>query len=119
MEDAATTVTATASARPTHDENGNEIIYLIEPVKVLLKRAGEEPRDEIFSELTFHRFKARDMRAIDGLGENAGSILLAMMARMVRQPVAVIDELGSEDTAILTEKVQSFTPLGQLGGKTT
>ena len=123
MADQVETVTAAppeaAAERPTHDAEGNRIVYLVKPIKVLLKRAGQPEAYEEFSQLTFHEFKARDMRAIDGLGENAGSILLAMMARMVRQPVAVVDELGTEDTATLTEMVQSFTPIGQLGGKTT
>lgn len=95
-----------------------ETIVLKEPVTLTLKRAGGEPREEVITELEFHPFKARDMRAIDGLGENAGSIILALIARMTRQPVVVIDELGAEDFALLAGKAQAFLPNGPLTGGT-
>lgn len=95
-----------------------ETIVLKESVTVTLKRAGGEAREEVISELEFHPFKARDIRSIDGLGENAGSIILALVARMTRQPLAVIDELGSEDFALLAGKAQAFLPGGPLTGGT-
>lgn len=110
--------TPTPTERPTHDADGNEIIYLVKPIKVVLKRAGQDAREETFTELTFHEFSGKDMRAIDGLGENAGSILLAMMARMVRQPVQVIEGMKHPDFGTLATKVQAFLPGGQLTGAT-
>lgn len=95
-----------------------ETIALKAPITLTLKRAGGEAREEVISELEFHPFKARDMRAIDGLGENAGSIILSLIARMTRQPVAVIDELGPEDFALLAGKAQAFLPSGPLIGGT-
>lgn len=95
-----------------------ETIVLKEPVTVTLKRAGADAREEVITEVEFHPFKARDIRSIDGLGENAGSIILALVARMTRQPVAVIDELGPEDFALLAGKAQAFLPNGPLTGGT-
>lgn len=97
-----------------------ETITLIKPVTVQLKAAGEtEARDQTISTLELHPFKARDLRAIDGLEDNQkGSMLLALMARMVRQPIKVIDELEGEDFAVLAQKVQGFLPDGLLAGGT-
>mgnify|MGYP000185684169 CR=1 FL=1 len=97
-----------------------DTITLKKPVTVQMKVAGEtEPRDQIISTLELHPFKARDLRAIDGLEDNQkGSMLLALMARMVRQPIKVIDELEGEDFAVLAQKVQGFLPDGLLAGGT-
>lgn len=96
-----------------------EPITLIKPITVTLKRAGEETREETITELAFHPFKARDLRALDGLGENAhGSQILALMARMVRQPVSVIDELEAEDFQVLAKRVEGFMPAGPSTGAT-
>ena len=96
-----------------------ETITLKEPIEVTLKRAGADERTETFTELEFHPFKARDLRALDGLGENAhGSQVLALMARMVRQPVKVVDELGAEDFQVLSKRVEAFLPSGPSAGAT-
>lgn len=92
---------------------------LVEPVEVLLKRAGEDERTETITELEVHAFKARDMRAIDGLTDTqAGSIVLAFAARITRQPVKVIEELGAEDFQWVAGYVQDFLPNGLPTGGT-
>lgn len=92
---------------------------LKKPIEVELKRAGADVRTETFTELEFHEFRARDLRSLDGLAENAhGSQILALMARMVRQPVQVVDDLGFEDFQALAEKVKAFLPDGLTTGAT-
>ena len=92
---------------------------LVEPVEVLLKRAGEDERTETITDLQIHAFKARDMRALDGLSETqSGSIVLAFAARITRQPVKVIEELGQADFAWVAGHVQDFLPSGLPTGGT-
>lgn len=96
-----------------------ETITLIEPVEIELRAAGGEVRIEKIAEVTLYKFKAKDLRALDGLADDArGSQLLALMARMTRQPVKVIDELGAEDMQILGDKVGAFLPNGPKTGQT-
>lgn len=96
-----------------------ETIPLKEPVEQTLRSPGGEERVETINELTLYKFKAKDLRALDGLADNArGSQLLALMARMTRQPVKVIDELGAEDMQILGDKVGGFLPNGPTTGQT-
>lgn len=92
---------------------------LVEPVEVLLKRAGEDERTETITELQVHAFKGRDMRALDGLSDTQnGSIALALAARITRQPVKVIEELGKDDFVWLMAYVRDFLPDGQPTGAT-
>lgn len=96
-----------------------ETITLKEPIEVTLKPAGGEERVETISELVLYKFKAKDLRALDGLPEDArGSQLLALIARMTRQPVKVIDELGMEDLQTFGSKVERFLPNGPATGQT-
>ncbi len=92
---------------------------LVEPVEVTLKRAGEDERTETITKLQVHAFKGRDMKAIDGLSDTqGGSIALAFGARITRQPVKVIEELGAADFAWLMGHVQDFLPDGLPTGGT-
>lgn len=92
---------------------------LVEPVEVTLKGAGQDERTETITVLEVHAFKARDMRAIDGLSDTqGGSITLALGARITRQPVKVIEELGKADFAWLMGYVQDFLPDGPPTGAT-
>lgn len=92
---------------------------LIVPIQVELKRAGADARTETITELQIHAFKARDLRALDGLGENAhGSMTLALIARLVRQPVQVVEEMGAEDLSVMQGHVERFLPSGQKTGAT-
>lgn len=92
---------------------------LVEPVEVTLKAAGQDERTETITELQVHAFKGRDMRALDGLSDTqAGSIALALAARITRQPVKVIEELGKADFLWLMVFVQDFLPVGQSTGGT-
>lgn len=94
-----------------------ETRILTEPVEVLLKAAGQDERTETITELQVHAFKARDMRAIDGLSDTqGGSIALALGARITRQPVKVIEELGKDDFAWLMDHIRDFLPDGQPTG---
>jgi hypothetical protein len=93
-------------------------ITLQRPITLLMKSVGGEEREETILELQLHEFEAGDLRAIDGLSDNAkGSMLLALMARMTRQPVRVIEKLKGPDFAALSEKVQAFLPSGLTDGK--
>lgn len=95
-----------------------ETITLKKPIEVLLKRAGQDERTETIAEVEFHEFRAKDLRAIDGLPDShIGSQMLALMARMIRQPVKVVDELGAEDFQMLSDKVRAFLPSGQPTGQ--
>jgi hypothetical protein len=94
-----------------------DVRTLVEPVEVTLKPAGGEERVETVTELKVHAFKAKDMRALDGLGEtDQGSLVIKFGARITRQPVQVIEELGAEDLAWLTgwttRFLQPFLPTG-------
>lgn len=92
---------------------------LVEPVEVTLKAAGQDERTETITELQVHAFKGRDMRALDGLSDTqAGSIALALAARITRQPIKVIEELGKADFLWLMAFVQDFLPVGQSTGGT-
>lgn len=92
---------------------------LVEPVEVTLKAAGQDERTETVTVLEVHAFKGRDMRALDGLSDTqAGSIALALAARITRQPVRVIEELGKPDFLWLMSYVQDFLPIGQPTGET-
>lgn len=94
-----------------------ETIPLKRPVTLLLKSAGGEEREETILKLELHEFEAGDLRAIDGYGDNdKGSMLLALMARMTRQPIRVIEKLKGDDFAELGAKVQAFLPSGLLDG---
>lgn len=96
-----------------------ETIKLQEPITVTLKRPGGDERTETIEQVDVHRFKARDLRSIDPFGDNfEGSKILALVARITRQPIQVIDELGAADFLTLSEKVQSFMPNGQKTGAT-
>jgi hypothetical protein len=96
-----------------------ETFKLVEPVEIELRAAGGEARVETIGELTLYKFKAKDLRALDGLPDDAkGSQLLALIARMTRQPVKVIDELGAEDMQTLGDKVGGFLPNGLKTGQT-
>jgi hypothetical protein len=96
-----------------------QTITLKEPVVVTLKAAGADERTETISVLELHPFKARDLRAIDPFGDNhEGSKILALIARMTRQPVKVIDELGGADFTTLADRVSAFLPNGQKTGGT-
>lgn len=82
---------------------------LVEPVEVMLKRAGEDARTETIEKLEVHAFKARDLRALDGLKEgDQGSLVIKFGARITRQPIEVIEELGAADLAWLTEWTTRF-----------
>lgn len=86
---------------------------LVEPVEVTLKAAGQDERTETISVLEVHAFKGRDMRALDGLSDTQnGSIALALAARITRQPVKVIEELGKDDFVWLMAHVRDFLPDG-------
>lgn len=99
--------------------DGVETIPLKQPITVTLKRAGADERAETFAELPFHPFKARDLRSIDGIpADNHGSMAIALMARMTRTPIIVIDELGAEDFQVLSAKVEAFLPSGRPTGAT-
>lgn len=88
-----------------------ETITLQEPVTVTLKRAGEDEREHTISTLEVYRFRAKFLRALDHLADDAkGSQLIALMARMTDQPVKVIDELGGPDFQRLAEVVEPFLP---------
>lgn len=92
---------------------------LEEPVTVLLKRAGQDERTETIERLEVHAFKAKDLRAIDGFKDDqGGSIALALGARLTRQPIRVIEELGKADFAWLMAHVQDFLPDGRATGAT-
>lgn len=96
-----------------------ETITLQEPVTVTLKAAGADARTETITELQIHRFKARDLRALDPYGENfEGSKIIALAARITRREIVVIEELGAADFMTLQEKVQAFLPNGQPTGAT-
>lgn len=96
-----------------------ETITLTQPIVVTLKPAGGEPREETITSLDLYEFKAKDLRALDGLADDAkGSQLLAMIARMTRQNVSVIDELGAADLQSLGDKVGAFLPDGRPTGAT-
>lgn len=96
-----------------------ETIPLKEPIETTLRAPGGEERVETISEVTLYKFKAKDLRALDGLADDArGSQLLALMARMTRQPIKVIDELGAEDMQVLGDKVGAFLPSGPQTGPT-
>lgn len=93
---------------------------LVDPVEVTLKAAGQEPRNETITALEVREFKGRDMRALDGLADTqAGSIALALAARITRQPIQVIEELGKADFVWLFEFVQDFLPSGPPTGGTS
>lgn len=93
---------------------------LEEPVEVTLKVAGkDEPETRTITELEIHAFKARDMKALDGLAETqSGSIILAFSARITRQPVKVIEELGKADFEWVAGWAQDFLPGGRPTGET-
>jgi hypothetical protein len=92
---------------------------LVEPVEVTLKAAGQDERTETITTLDVHAFKGRDMRALDGLADDqAGSIALALAARITRQPIRVIEELGAADFTWLMGHVQDFLPAGPATGET-
>lgn len=96
-----------------------ETITLKQPIEITLKRAGQDERSETFKELPFHPFKAKDLRAIDGIpADNHGSMAIALMARMTRTPIIVIDELGAEDFQTLSARVEAFLPSGRPTGAT-
>lgn len=96
-----------------------ETIPLVEPIEITLRPAGGEERVETVKELTLYKFKAKDLRALDGLADDAkGSQILALIARMTRQPVKVIDELGMEDLQTFGAKVERFLPNGPKTGPT-
>ncbi len=83
---------------------------LVEPVEVMLKPAGGgDARTETITELMIHAFKAKDLKALDGLAEtDQGTLTLKFGARITRQPMQVIEELGAEDTVWLGGWVQRF-----------
>lgn len=92
---------------------------LVEPVEVTLKAAGQDERTETITELQVHAFKGRDMKALDGLSDTQnGSIALALAARITRQPVKVIEELGKADFVWLMVHVRDFLPDGPPTGGT-
>lgn len=96
---------------------------LTEAVAVMLKPAGGDARTETIRELQIHAFKAKDLKALDGVGENdMGTMTIKFGARITRQPREVIEELGAEDTAWLTGWVQRFLqpflPTGETGSGT-
>lgn len=96
-----------------------ETVTLKEPVTLLMKPAGGEEREETIRTLDIHEFKAKDLRAMDGLKDtDKASILLALVARITRQPVRVIDELGIEDFQLVGDKVSGFLPDSLLTGAT-
>lgn len=96
-----------------------ETIPLKEAITIILKRAGGEEREEQITELVLYKFKAKDLRALDGLPEDAkGSQILALIARMTRQPIKVIDELGMEDLQTFGSRVERFLPNGPTTGPT-
>jgi hypothetical protein len=97
---------------------------LVEPVEVMMKPAGGgDARTETITELKVHAFKAKDLKALDGLSEtDQGSLTLKFGARITRQPMQVIEELGAEDTVWLGGWVQRFLqpflPTGETGSGT-
>lgn len=94
-----------------------EPITLKKPVTVLMTGPGGVEREETILTLELHEFEAGDLRAIDGYEDNQkGSMLLALMAKMTRQPIRVIDKLKGDDFAELGAKVQAFLPSGLLDG---
>ena len=89
------------------------------PITLLMRAPGGEEREETIVELKLHEFEAGDLRAIDGLPDtHQGSMMLALMARMTRQPVRVIEKLKGHDFAALGNKVKAFLPSGLLDGGT-
>jgi predicted DNA-binding protein (UPF0251 family) len=96
-----------------------ETVILKEPITLLMKPAGGEEREETIAALEIHEFKAKDLRAMDGLKDtDKASILLALVARITRQPIRVIDELGIEDFQLIGDKVSAFLPDGLKTGAT-
>lgn len=95
-------------------------IRLERPITLLMRPAGGgEEREETIIELQLHEFEAGDLRAIDGLPENArGSMVLALIARMTRQPLRVIEKLKGKDFAELAKQVEAFLPSGPTDGGT-
>lgn len=92
---------------------------LVEPVEVTLKPAGQDERIETITVLEVHAFKGRDMRALDGLSDTQnGSIALALGARITRQPVRVIEDLGKDDFIWLMGHIRDFLPDGPPTGAT-
>ncbi|WP_439471344.1 phage tail assembly protein [Brevundimonas sp.] len=96
------------------------LIPLVSPITLLMRPVGGgEEREETIIQLELHEFEAGDLRAIDGLPDtHKGSMLLALMAKMTRQPVRVIEKLKGPDFKALAEKVQGFLPDGLTDGGT-
>lgn len=95
-----------------------------EPIRRELKhpltltlRGPEGERQEILSEVTFRRIKAKDLRATDDFaGDVAKSI--ALLSKSTGLPVAQIDELDVEDFVALSEVLEDFLPPGLRTGPT-
>lgn len=92
-------------------QNNATTITLKAPVNVTLKKPGGEERQEVITEVTIQPFKAKHLRALDGLPDDArGSMLIKLIAALTDQPLRVIEELGSADFESIAEAIGPFLP---------
>lgn len=86
------------------------------PITLTFKGPNGEEREEIVTELSFKRLKAKMLRVMDGV-KGEGSQAIALIATMTGQPIKVIDELDGEDLEAAGEVIESFFPNSPRIGK--
>ncbi|WP_029004794.1 hypothetical protein [Azorhizobium doebereinerae] len=95
--------------RATRNADGSVTLTLIEPVSVRVKKDGIE-REDSYSEMTFHRLRGADIRAITSAAKDSQPV--AMLARSTRIREAVMshlfDQMDAEDIAGASKIVEGF-----------